>query len=173
MEVVDTSCSWCCHIVAKWMDTRSQPTKVLDSVVVPAKDIRTGYQSITFFFVRRFIYSARSTVPLINGEEIFYDCHDDIRRQHGHRHPTDDCQKPWQVMGRGPWLSEYTRCAMCALEEGPDESDPDDNACHVSLCVARVLRGRGPYRGKWLAQHVDLGPTWLFTITLSNSSINT
>ncbi|RVW59812.1 hypothetical protein CK203_098473 [Vitis vinifera] len=23
--------------------------------------------------------------------------------------------------------------AMCALWEGPDEDDPDDNACHVSL----------------------------------------
>ena len=30
------------HIVAEWTDTRSQPTKVLDSVVISAKDIRTG-----------------------------------------------------------------------------------------------------------------------------------
>ncbi|RVW81463.1 hypothetical protein CK203_035187 [Vitis vinifera] len=29
------------HVVAKWMDTRST-TKVLDSVVIPAKGIRTG-----------------------------------------------------------------------------------------------------------------------------------
>ena len=30
------------HVVAKWMDTRSQLPKVLDSVVIPAKGIRTG-----------------------------------------------------------------------------------------------------------------------------------
>ena len=29
------------YVVAKWMDTRFQPTKLLDSVVIPAKDIRT------------------------------------------------------------------------------------------------------------------------------------
>ena len=44
---------------------------------------------------KTYIYSFRGTVPLINGEEIFYVCHDDIRRQHGHRHPTGGCQKPW------------------------------------------------------------------------------
>ena len=32
----------------------------------------TRYQGITFLFVWRFIYSVRDTVPLINGEEIFY-----------------------------------------------------------------------------------------------------
>ncbi|RVX11746.1 Iron-sulfur assembly protein IscA-like 1, mitochondrial [Vitis vinifera] len=57
---------------------------------------------IPFFFVRRHIYTASGgTVPLINGEEIFYVCHDDIRRQHGHRHPTGGCQKPW-------WNDEIT-----------------------------------------------------------------
>ena len=30
------------HAVAEWVDTWSQPSKVLDSVVVPAKDVRTG-----------------------------------------------------------------------------------------------------------------------------------
>ena len=30
------------HVVVKWMDTRSQLPKVLDSVVIPAKGIRTG-----------------------------------------------------------------------------------------------------------------------------------
>ncbi|RVW81182.1 hypothetical protein CK203_041097 [Vitis vinifera] len=30
------------HAVAEWMDTRFQPTKVLDSVVIPAKGIQTG-----------------------------------------------------------------------------------------------------------------------------------
>ena len=44
---------------------------------------------------KAYIYSFRGTVSLINGEEIFYVCHDDIRRQHGHRHPTGGCQKPW------------------------------------------------------------------------------
>ena len=44
---------------------------------------------------KAYIYSFRGTVPLINGEEIFYVCHDDIRRQHGHRHPTGGYQKPW------------------------------------------------------------------------------
>ena len=98
---------------------------VLDSAVVPAKGIRTGcpdapsdgfvshgererYKSVGLFLgIRRlpgdplllrakaYIYSFRGTVPLINGEEIFYVCHDDIRRQHGHRHPTGGCQKPW------------------------------------------------------------------------------
>ncbi|RVW76251.1 hypothetical protein CK203_048915 [Vitis vinifera] len=42
---------------------------------------------------KAYIYSFRGTVPLINGEEIFYVCHDDIWRQHGHRHPTGGCQK--------------------------------------------------------------------------------
>ena len=45
--------------------------------------------------VKAYIYSFRGTVPLINGEEIFYVCHDDIWRQHGHRHPTAGCQKLW------------------------------------------------------------------------------
>ena len=45
--------------------------------------------------VKAYIYSFRGTVPLINGEKIFYVCHDDIWRQHGHRHPTGGCQKPW------------------------------------------------------------------------------
>ena len=44
---------------------------------------------------KAYIYSFRGTVPLINGEEIFYVCYDDIWRQHGHRHPTGGCQKPW------------------------------------------------------------------------------
>ena len=44
---------------------------------------------------KTYIYNFRGTVPLINGEEIFCVCHDDIRRQHGHRHPTGGCQKPW------------------------------------------------------------------------------
>ncbi|RVW34065.1 hypothetical protein CK203_099350 [Vitis vinifera] len=30
------------HVVAKWMDARPQPIYVLDSVVIPAKDVRTG-----------------------------------------------------------------------------------------------------------------------------------
>ena len=98
---------------------------VLDSVVAPAKGIRTGcpdapsdgfishgeeeiYKSVGLFLgikrlpgdpfllrVKAYIYSFRGTAPFINGEEIFYVCHDDIRRQHGHRHPTDGCQKPW------------------------------------------------------------------------------
>ena len=92
------------------MDTRSQPTKILDSVIVPAKGIRTGcpdapsdgivshgereiYKSVGLLLgikrlpgdplllrAKTYIYSFRGTVPLINGEEIFYVCHDDIRR---------------------------------------------------------------------------------------------
>ena len=55
-----------------------------------------GYQGIPLLLrAKAHIYSFRGTVPLINGEEIFYVCHDDIRRQHGHRHPTGGCQKPW------------------------------------------------------------------------------
>ena len=98
---------------------------VLDSAVVPAKGIRTGcpdapsdgfvshgkrerHKSVGLLLglkrlpgdpsllrAKAYIYSFRGTVPLINGEEIFYVCHDDIRRQHGHCHPTGGCQKPW------------------------------------------------------------------------------
>ena len=55
-----------------------------------------SYQGDPFLLrAKVYIYSFRGTVPLINGEEIFYVCHDDIRRQHGHCHPTGGCQKPW------------------------------------------------------------------------------
>nr|CAN64845.1 hypothetical protein VITISV_036149 [Vitis vinifera] len=92
------------------MDTRSQPTKVLDSVVTPAKDIRTG-------------------------------CPDA---------PSDGF-----VMGRGPWLVVVITCKTRFTlvndpdnyirmtyvdhpDEDPDEGDPDDNACHVSLIMHKV-----------------------------------
>ncbi|WJZ82736.1 hypothetical protein VitviT2T_002469 [Vitis vinifera] len=58
-------------------------------------DIRRLPRDPFLLRAKAYIYSFRGTVPLINGEEIFYVCHDDIRRQHGHRHLTGGCQKPW------------------------------------------------------------------------------
>ena len=30
------------HVIAKWMNARSQPIQILDSIVIPAKGVRTG-----------------------------------------------------------------------------------------------------------------------------------
>ena len=44
---------------------------------------------------KTYIYNFRGTVPLINGEEIFYVVMMINRRQQEHHHPTSGCQKPW------------------------------------------------------------------------------
>ncbi|RVW74927.1 hypothetical protein CK203_049939 [Vitis vinifera] len=112
------------NIVAKWIDTRSQPTKVLDSVVIPAKDIRTGCPDApSDGFVSHGSYIVLGVLFLsLMARRLFYVCHDDIRRQHGHRHPH------WRL---SETVSEKA-CHVCFMRS-PDKDDPDDNACHVSL----------------------------------------
>ena len=36
------------HVVAKWMDARSQPIQILDSVVPPAKGVQMGCPDAPF-----------------------------------------------------------------------------------------------------------------------------
>ena len=90
------------HIVARWMDARFQPIKVLDPAVYTCKKasgqgvrtyppmillamVRERYTSVGLLLgirrlpgdpfllrVKAYIYSFRGTVLLINGDEIFY-----------------------------------------------------------------------------------------------------
>ncbi|RVX04469.1 hypothetical protein CK203_018399 [Vitis vinifera] len=82
-------------IVAKWMDTRSQHTKVLDSVIIPAKSIRTGCPDYPPMVLLAMV-AAWSSPPYGRLSETV-------------------------VMGRGPWLVVVIACkTRFTLVNDPD-----------------------------------------------------
>ena len=91
------------------------------------------YQEITFLFVWRFIYSARSTIPLINGGEIFYVVMMTLggsrtiitlRAADRDRGRWCGCQRSWEVImwnDRRKWLVVTSSCPLTlqVAERGP------------------------------------------------------
>ncbi|RVX20131.1 Lysosomal Pro-X carboxypeptidase [Vitis vinifera] len=108
--------------------------------------------------LRWFIYSVKSTVPLINGGEIFYV----VMMTLGGSVSIITLRTADRDRG-----SQKNR-AMCALWEDPDEDDPDDNACHVSLACFMApaeVSPRCPWSSGLICSHTlfdDITPQNLY-----------